>query len=200
MNKIITISREFGSGGRELGKRLSDELDCAYYDQEIVRKIAKRTDFSEDYIQHVSEQRPIYALPIHTGMSFMFLENPIWGQNQQIFREQCSVLREAAQSSDCIIVGRCADYILRDFNPFRIFVYSSMDSKMKRCREKSSHFEELSDRELQKKIKEIDRQRAQYYEFFTSQKWGARENYDLCINTSGRSIKAMAAAIAKLSQ
>ena len=200
MNKIITISREFGSGGRELGKRLSDKLECAYYDHEIVREIAKRTDISEEYIQHAGHQRPIYALPIHIGMSFMFLENPIWSSNQTIFKEQCNVLREAAERSDCVIVGRCADYILKEFNPFRIFVYSDMESKLKRCREKSEHFAELSDRELQKKIKEIDRRRSQYYEFFTNQKWGERENYDMCVNTSARGVKELAEAIAKLSR
>lgn len=198
MNKIITISREFGSGGRELGKRLAEDLGYAYYDQEIIRQIANRTGMAEKYVEHMTDTPPVYSYPIHIGLSFMFLENPVWEQNQRIFKEQCDVIHEAAERSNCVFVGRCADYILQDYKPFRLFVYSSMEAKMKRCREKGSEPADMSDRELQRKIKAINKNRSQYYEFFTNQKWSDPLNYDLCINTTGHSIKNIAQAVANL--
>ena len=103
-----------------------------------------------------------------------------------------------AQKSDCVIVGRCADYILRDQNPFRLFVYADMESKMRRCREKAPKDEKLSDKELRQKIQQIDKNRSQYYAFYTDQSWGNKLNYDLCINTTHTSIKDMVATIARL--
>ena len=199
MNKIITISREFGSGGRELGKRLAEQLGWAYYDQEIVREIANRTKLSEEYVQHLSECHPSYAFPIHTGRSFMLLSNPIWTQNQEVFREQCNVIHEAADRSNCVIVGRCADYILHEQRPFRIFVYSDTETKVQRCQAKGSDYSELIvEKDLKKMIRAMDKNRSQYYEFFTGQGWGDRSNYDICINTSGRCIKEIAHTMAKI--
>lgn len=93
-----------------------------------------------------------------------------------------------------LIVGRCADYILRDSNPFRIFVYADAESKLKRCMDRKPTDESLTEKEMKKKIAEIDRGRSQYYGFFSDRKWGARENYDLLINTSGADIKLLAEA------
>ena len=103
-----------------------------------------------------------------------------------------------ADKSDCVIVGRCGDYILRDLNPFRIFVYADMDAKIARCRERGKEDPPLSDKELKQKITKMDKGRAKYYEFYTGQKWGDRLNYDVCINTSGRSIKELAAVLVRL--
>ena len=164
MNKIITISREFGSGGREFGRRLSENLGFAYYDQEIVQEIAKRTELSEKYVQQVMSHRPLSSFPIHIGRSFRMMADANMDQSQNIFREQCSILREMAAKSDCVIVGRCADYILQEENPFRVFLYADMPSKVKRCREKNYEKEELTDRELERRIAAVNRRRAEYYE------------------------------------
>ena len=136
MNKIITVGREFGSGGREFGRRLSEELHFAYYDQEIIREISKRTSLSEQYIQSIVEHRPSFSFPIHIGQSFYPLSNPAFEQTMAIYQEQARIITEMALKSDCVIVGRCADYILKEYKPFRIFVYADIDSKIKRCREK----------------------------------------------------------------
>lgn len=197
MNRIITISREFGSGGREFGRRLAENLGFAYYDQEIVQEIAKRTELSEKYVKQVMTHRPI-SYPIHIGRSFRMMTDPSLDQSQNIFREQCNILREMAEKSDCVIVGRCADYILQEMAPFCIFVYADMPSKVKRCREKNYEKEDLSDRELEKRINAVNRRRADYYEYYTGQKWGDRIHYDLCINTTQGTIKGIAAAIARL--
>ena len=198
MNRIVTISREFGSGGREFGRRLSENLGFAYYDQEIVQEIAKRTELSEKYVQQVMTHRPISSFPIHVGRSFRMMADPNLDQSQTIFREQCTILREIAAKSDCVIVGRCADYILQDEEPFRIFVYADMPSKVKRCREKNYEKEELTDRELERRIAAVNRRRAEYYEYYTGQKWGDRIHYDLCINTTQGTVKGIAAAVARL--
>ena len=121
MSRIITIGREFGSGGREIGKRLSDELGIAYYDNEIISQIADRTKLAEGYVQHVMENGPSTLYPITIGRSFYMGVDPIMEQNNAIYREQSRLIQEFAEKSDCVIVGRSADYILREKHPFRLF-------------------------------------------------------------------------------
>ncbi len=198
MNKIITIGREFGSGGRELGRRVAENLGFAYYDREIIEEIAKRTSLSEKYIQHITEQKPIIPFPIHIGRTFWAA---IPDYNQSVQQEQHNIIIEMASKSDCVIVGRGADYILREEKPFRLFVYSDMAAKIARCRKNETADyeagEALSDKELTKRIEQINKSRAEYYEFYTGQVWGDKSNYDLCINT-GRysSLKVLAEHIA----
>lgn len=185
MKRIITVGREFGSGGREFARCLADTLGVAYYDREIITEIAKRTSMSEKYVQNVAEHKPVIPFPIHTGRTFWAVI-PDYGQSVQ--QEQHSIILELAEKSDCVIVGRGADYILRDSKPYRIFVYSDDGAKLKRCRENSSsdyeRGSEISDKELAARIEQINRSRAEYYEFYTGQKWGDKSNYDLCVNTS----------------
>ena len=185
MNRIITIGREVGSGGRELARLIADITGFANYDREIIAEIAKRTSLSEKYIQNVAEQKPVIPFPIHTGRTFWAVI-PDYGQDVQ--KEQHAIIRELAEKSDCVIVGRGADYILRDSNPYRIFVYSDDEAKLKRCRENSSNDydkgAELTDKELSRRIEQINTSRADYYEFYTGQEWGMKSNYDLCVNTS----------------
>ena len=198
MNKIITVGREFGSGGRELGRRLSETLGIAYYDQEIISEIVKRTSLSKEYVQTIEEHRPVISFPIHIGRSFYPAIDPVFEQNMAVYQEQAKVIEEMAAKSDCVIVGRCADYVLREQNPFRLFVYADMESKMKRCRAKGPEDEKLTDRELKQKIQGIDKKRAKYYEFYTGNKWGDKLNFDLCINTTQTQLKEIVPAIAKL--
>lgn len=201
MNKIITIGREFGSGGRELGKRLSDRLGIAYYDKEIVEEISKRTQLAESYVQQIVEQRSGVFFPITVGRSFHATGNDyMLKQYTSVYAEQANVLREMAERSDCIIVGRCADYILKDHKPIRLFIYADMDAKVERCRQKADEHEHLSDKELVQMIRKIDKNRAKYYQYYTGQVWGERANYDLCVNTSAVPIKELAEALAHLFQ
>ena len=185
MSKVITIGREFGSGGREIGRRIAELLGFAYYDREIITEIAKRTSLSEKYIQNVAEHKPVIPFPIHTGRTFWAVI-PDYGQSVQ--QEQHNIIREMAAKSDCVIVGRGADYILREMQPFRLFIYSEMASKVKRCKENaSSDYDKgagMTEKELTKRIEQINKARADYYEFYTGQKWGNALNYDLCINTT----------------
>ena len=198
MSRIITIGREFGSGGRELGKRIAEELGIAYYDKEIMQEISKKTSLAEDYLNQIIEKKPITYYPITIGHSFSTYDNNIVRTQASIYAEQSNVIKELAEKSDCVIVGRCADYILKDLNPFRIFVYSDMNSKITRCKKKGEVDPSLNDKKLSKIIKNIDKQRAKYYDFYTGQEWGNKINYDICINTSNRTIKEVVTEILKV--
>lgn len=198
MKKVITIGREFGSGGREIGRRIAEKLQFSYYDREIVTEIAKRTKLSEEYVERITEDRPYMPYPIHAGMSFhtAYYAYTEFDRSLAVFAEQHNIIKELAEKSDCIIVGRCADYVLKEKAPFRIFVFADTESKLKRCRERSPEDENLSDSRMKRNIRSIDRGRARYYNYFSQQKWGARENYDLLINTSGKDIRQVSDAVA----
>ena len=193
MNKIITIGREFGSGGREFGRRSAEGLGIEYYDKEIIAKIAKRADLAEDYVQEVVENRPMPLFPMTIGATFaaVGVYYPMM-MEENVYAAQTEVLQELAEKSDCVIVGRCADYILKSYNPYRFFVYADMPSRIERCMKRASADEKISEKDMKKKIKSIDENRAKYYEYYTSQEWGARQNYDIFINTSGRDIAKLA--------
>lgn len=199
MNRIITIGREFGSGGREVGRRLAEELGVEYYDKEIITEISKRTDLSERYVRQVVENDPHNLYPITIGNTFAYVQTHGIERQQTIFREQCEVIKSMAEKSDCVLVGRCADYILKEYKPFKIFVYADMDSKVKRCRERGGDVDEkITDKKLIRYIKTVDKNRRRYYRFFTGLEWGDKLNYDLCINTSGEEIKKLIPALAKM--
>ena len=198
MGRIITIGREFGSGGRELGRRLAEELGIEYYDREILVQIAKHTSLAEEYIQNVVERQPHSLLPITIGRSFAYVEDYAFKQAQAVYQAQSKIIRELAEKSDCVIIGRCADYILRDQKPLRIFVYADLESRIARCMDRRSEGEDLTEKELKKQIQAMDKNRARYYEFYTGTKWGDKLNYDLCINTTGTVIKEIVPAVAKI--
>lgn len=197
MRKIITIGREFGSGGREVGRRLADELGIAYYDNEIITEIADRTEMAEEYVQHVMENSPT-LMPITIGRTFYMGADPVMELNNNIYREQSLLIREMAEKADCVIVGRSADYILREKKPFRVFIYADLESRMERCRNRAPEQEHLSDKELRRHILDVDKRRGKYYQFYTGQNWGEPINYDVCFNTSRGNITNVTDAIARM--
>lgn len=186
---VITLGREFGSGGRELGRRLAEQMQIAYYDKEILSEIAKRTQLTEEYVHNVVEHHPYPLLPITIGHSLY--PDMTFQIQQSVYVEQSNIIKEMAAASDCIIVGRCADYILRDIKPFRVFVYADMESRIRRCHDRAPEGEHLSDKEMKQMIQKVDKGRARYYEFYTGEKWGDKSSYDLCINTSNVVIKEL---------
>lgn len=192
--RIITLSREFGSGGRELGKRLADYLNFAYYDKEIITAIAQQGNLDEGYVQRILEGGTQRSFPITFGRTFSF-------RNQQAATSllilQQKILKELSAKGDCIIVGRGADVVLESNNPFNLFVYADMDTKIKRCSHYADEKEHLTEKELQTKIRRIDQQRRQYYELCSGKRWGEKKNYHLCINTTGLTIKEMTPFVAE---
>ncbi len=194
--RIITVSREFGSGGREVGKRLADELGFAYYDREIVTEIAKKNELDEAYVERTLNSGLISSIPVHFGRTFAYSPAMI-SNSVNLFVEQHKIIKELAKKGDCIIVGRAADVILKDYKPFNLFVYADMDSKIKRCQERAAKGENVAARDMEKKIRKIDSERAKYYEFFSNTAWGDKAGYDLCVNTTGVEIKKMIPVIAE---
>lgn len=195
---VITIGREFGSGGRELGRKLAETLGIEYYDREIITEIAKNTAFSEQYVKQVIENNPHDLFPISVAHTFSYIDTNTIFQKQKIFSEQERVIKKMAAASDCVIIGRCADYILKDFNPLRIFVYADMDSKVERCLKRNESAENLSRKKLVKKIKSIDKNRARYYNYYTGEKWGNPLNYDICVNTTSVNIDDIVKSLSKM--
>lgn len=194
--KIITISREFGSGGRELGKRLADTLGVPCYDHEIIEMVAERYGFDKNHVAHVSE-KDIRVFYHSTIAHRLVTPHPVAQQSISITVAEHTLIKELAQQGDCVIVGRCADVICREMHPFNIFVYADKLSKLARCEERADKNEHLSEKNLFRKMKQIDKERAAYRALFTEEDWGRKESYYLCVNTSGKEIKTLVPAIAE---
>ena len=174
---IISIGRQHGSGGREIARLLARELGIKCYDKEIVDEAAKHSDFSRDLINAYDEKR-MSAFMLHAG-GYGLNEN--FRLNMQVVSAQFDAMREIASKGDCIFVGRCADYILRDRGDLvSVFILGDMDERLK-CLERRQGLDESAAR---KKIKEVDKDRSSFYKYYSDQVWGDAQNYDLCINSS----------------
>ncbi len=189
-NYVITITRGYGSGGRTIGKMLAKELGIEYYDRELLRMASDLSGINEQLFAKADEQ-------VKSSLLYKIVKKTYKGElippdsedfisNDNLFNYQAKVIRELAQSESCIIVGRCADYILKDMdNVIRVFVHAPLTSCIDRLEE--MYGEDRKD--LEKKILSIDKRRAAYYEYFTGTKWNNAENYDLCVNTSSLSFE-----------
>lgn len=191
--KIITVSREFGSGGREIGKRLADILGFAYYDREIVEQVAMQSSINADYIEKVLEGGVLNKYPIRISRSFSGISQ---SNTASILARQHKVIKELAARGNCVFVGRGADSALDGLNPFKIFVYADMDSKIERCRSRENSEQSFSDREYEKRIKQIDKARKDIHDMISPYSWGDKRCYQLCINTTNTDIKSVMPAIA----
>lgn len=195
---IITISREFGSGGRELGKCLADYLGCDYYDREIITAIAKSNQLDESYVENVLKKKSWHTVPLTYGKTFFY---PHFAQDIQIklLTEQTKIIEHiASQGKSCVIVGRNADYTLRSYKPFNIFVCAQMEAKIQRCLERAEKGELLSRKEIERQIHRIDKARANTHEIISNSSWGDSREYHLTINTTDWGIKSIIPHIADL--
>lgn len=184
---VITIARGYGSGGRTIGKMLSEELGIHYYDRELLRLASDESGINEELFGKADEKlkesflykvmKKSYSGEIISPDSDDFISN------DNLFNYQAKVIRQLADEDEksCIIVGRCADYILKDKkNVIRIFVHAPLEH----CIDTLETMSNVSRKDLQKKIESIDKHRADYYEYYTGGKWDNAANYDLCVNTS----------------
>lgn len=185
MNSIITISREFGSGGREIGKTLAHDLDIPFYDKELLSRASKESGICEELFVRNDESYTnsfLYSLvmgafPV-TNDGRLNTEMPL---NQKIFLAQFDTIRSIAKEGPCVIVGRCADYILKDEkNAINFFVSGNQAEKKKRILERY----DIEKNKVDDFIRKTDKRRASYYNYYTDMKWGEAHNYDLCINSS----------------
>ncbi len=187
MNTIITIGRQFGSGGREIGEMVADHFGIKCYDKELLSRAAKESGFCEEMIQN-HDERPtnsfLYNLVMDTYSfgynSSSFVDMPI---SHKVFLAQFDTIKKIAQEGPCVIVGRCADYALSDFpNVLNLFITSEEEAKIKRIRERFSDI--TSDDKARDMMNKKDKQRQSYYNYYSSKKWGRADSYDLCINSS----------------
>ena len=184
--RIITIDREFGSGGRELGKRLADRMNIPCYDQEIIEEVAKLRGLAPEHIERISEADIRMVYPQTIGHRFAAVR-PVSDNSIKVAAAQKEVILRLARQCDCVLVGRGADIIPQEEKPFNIFVYADQPSKLARCLSRAAN----SESKILSQMKRIDKNRAAYRELLADTKWGYKENYHLCVNTSGREIKAL---------
>lgn len=197
---IITISREFGSGGRELGKRLSDILGYDYYDREIISAIAEKRGLSESFVEKSLEGISTKKRPITFGRSFTYAIS-MGLESTKLLSEQTTLIKDIAKKGgNFVIVGRNADVILKEYNTFNIFVYADMEAKISRCIRRAEYGENLSPKEIEQNIKNIDKARKKTREIISGSEWGNIKNYDLAVNTTSWSIKELAPAIAEFAK
>lgn len=195
--RIITISREFGSGGREIGKRLADALGFDYYDSEIISAVAKNSGLDAHYVEMHLSDHGWQNVPISfcgTLGSTAYIQS----SKIQLLLEQKRVIEEiAALGKDFVIVGRNADVLLEKYEPFNMFVCASEDAKLKRCHERAPEGETLTDKQLLKKMKNIDKTRAKTRALMTGTAWGERNAYHLTVNTTDWDIKVLVPILAE---
>ena len=198
--RIITISREFGSGGRELGKRLADHLGFDYYDSEIISKLSDKSGMDKAYIENALNNHGWEDIPI-TFRSTLGSAGYIQASKVNLLVQQKQVIEEiAALGKDCVIVGRNADVLLGQYEPFSIFVCAGQEAKIRRCVERAPEGENLTEKELVRKMKQIDKVRSQTREIIGGPAWGRRDAYHLTVNTTGWDIKELIPAVAQFAQ
>lgn len=184
-NKIITIGRQFGSNGKEIGRRLAEKLNIAFYDKELLKRAAKESGMCEE-VFHDFDEKPtnsfLYSLVMDPYAAFNFqsgtMEIPL---NHKVFLAAFDTIKKIADHESCVIVGRCADYALEDYdNCLNVFIYSSMEERIKVISERAN----VKPEKAKDMIVKADKQRSSYYNYYTTKKWGATGSYDICIDSN----------------
>ncbi|MBE6606004.1 MAG: cytidylate kinase-like family protein [Ruminococcaceae bacterium] len=194
-NTVITIGRQYGSGGREIGKKISEILKIGYYDDELISLAAKNSGMSTDALSGVDEKATnslLYTLAmggsLFGGNAALAYEMPI---NDKLYIAQSDIIKDLANREECVIIGRCADYVLKEIpGVINVFIYADIETRAARVAARRN----ITEAKAKDIIIKTDKQRANYYNYYTSRKWGRIENYDLCID-SGKTGPQKAAEI-----
>ena len=176
--RIITISREFGSGGRFIGEEVAKKLGIAYYDKNIINEIAEKSGLSPEYIQENAELSPKKGL-----FAYAFVGRDITGKSVEdmVYEAQRKVILELADKEPCVIIGRNADYILKDRDDvLNVFIHGDAPEKIQRI----TRLYNVEEQKAVKMMADTDKRRMANYNFYTNQKWGKADNYTLCLNSS----------------
>ena len=195
----ITIGRQFGSGGRELGRLIADKLGISFYDKMLLVKAAEKSGLRPEYMAHNDEKPPTFfgggmtpfSLGFYTGAGVSgWMNDPSATGADSIYKAQSDLIHELAAERPCVIVGRSADYVLRDLpNLVSIFVHAPMEECVRRIVGRGDCRDADAARTMAERT---NRLRANYYNFYTDKRWGYAESYDLCLNSAGRSIDDLA--------
>ena len=180
---VITIGRQYGSGGREIGRRLAKELDIPYYDKELLVEASKQSGICEELFENHDEKPTksfLYSLmtgvQTHDGAAPMYLDMPL---NHRMFLAQFDAIRKLAGEGPCVVVGRCADYVLRDQkNVINVFLKADMEHRRERAIERGAE-----PQKAEETVRKNDKDRAAYYNYYATSTWGDVNNYDLCVDT-----------------
>ena len=190
---IISIGRQYGSGGQEIGRRLAKEFNIDFYDKELLTLAAKESGFSEEILKENDENHNgsfLYSLVMgtYTGGNNLPL-------NHKLFLAQFDTIKKLVEEKSCVIIGRCADYAL-EYNPncVKVFIHADIDTRIKRAIEEYG----VSPDKVEEVIKKTDKKRESYYNFYTGKKWGLMENYDITLNSSFSGIDGAVRVIADL--
>ncbi|MDE7014624.1 MAG: cytidylate kinase-like family protein [Kineothrix sp.] len=182
---VITIARQYGSGGRTVGEMLSKDMGIHYYDKELIKLASEESGINERLFVNADEKVKMTKLfkmvkNIYTGQ-LIPPESDNFVSDKNLFNYQAKVIKNLAEEESCVIVGRCADYVLKDYdNVLSVFVHAPKDYCMEQAAKKVS----MPSKELEKYIAKIDKSRADYYKFYTGREWTDARNYDLCLDSS----------------
>ena len=189
-NRIITISREVGSGGREIGRKLAEKLGIHCYDAELIQRIVEKSGYSADYVKEKGEDAA-------GGRLSMFLVDRSMGPTHQdtLWKVQSQVITELADKESCVIVGRCADYILQArADCLTVFVHADFKKRLERIVKEYGEPEEKAE----KWLKDKDKRRVSYYNYYTDKKWGEADNYHVCLDSGALGIDKCVEVLAQL--
>lgn len=181
---VITIGRQLGSGGRQIGLKLAERMNLAFYDKELLQIASRESGIGREFFERMDEQESYSIFPGLPGLKGSVFEEAYGNyylSNERLFKIQSDVIRQLAEEKPCLFVGRCADYILKD-HPLclKIFISADWADRIKRI----SEIYEFTAQKSKEFIEKYDKKRAAYYNYFTSKKWGFAASYDLCINSS----------------
>ena len=186
---IINVGRQVGAGGQEIGRMLAKDFEAQYYDRELLNLAAKESGFSEKFFEQNDEKKG-FLRGLFNVQAPHIIGGSLYGSNfsqEGLFQFQSDAIRKAASEGSCVFLGRCADYVLRDFeNVVNVFITASIDFRV----DIVSKVKELDAEHARKLIEHVERRRAEYYNYYTGKKWGAAESYDLCIDASILGIQA----------
>lgn len=195
--KIITITRQYGSGGHDIGKLLADKLGIPFYDKELISLAAKESGVSPEVFAQADEKMGnslLYALSTglyNYGSGFSAMGD--LPMNDRLYIAQHKIIKEKAEKETFVVVGRCADYILKEYdNVVKVFIYADIEARTRRAVERH----DIEPSRARQAVAKADKNRANYYSFYSGQKWGAAENYDLCINSTKLTMEQAADIIA----
>lgn len=183
MNTIITIGRQFGSGGKEVGIRVAKELGIPFYDKELLQEAAKKSGLCEKIFENFDEKPKslLYSIAMDSYMFSLPGSGAGESLEQQVYLATYDTIRQIASQGPCVIIGRCADYALADDpNRLSLFIYAPMDVRIARVAKRQN----LTPEKARQLILKTDKRRASYYEYYSAQRWGAVESYDFCLDSS----------------
>lgn len=199
MAKVITIGRQFGSAGHDIGELVAKELGYEFYDKELVEMAAKKSNISDETLMNFDERATSSLLYSLASGSYsvrgiagpLYYEMPI---NDKLFIAQSDIIKEVAQTGNCVIVGRCADYVLEDMENVdvcNVFVYAPFEYRVQRVMDAF----EINQKQAKDRVTKTDKQRKTYYNYYSNKDWGDMNHYDICVNSSKISVESAAKMI-----